>query len=141
VLAGLRADHAHEARSATLTGSAAAVPLLTTARGAALRAEALLTATFLEWLLDEREAALTVRASRRRGERITLVHLDWRADVRTAWIDVDVVAGIGRLRRPRTAGARSRISSAGMRRTTRVPAATRAPSVVADLDSTPAVEQ
>jgi hypothetical protein len=66
----------------------------------ACRAEGLGATTFPEWMVDERKAAFTDGASRRLGERIAFVDLDWRADVRAARIDEHVEASIGWLHRP-----------------------------------------
>ena len=140
MLARLRADDAHETRSTAGTPSAANVSLLARARRATDRAETLRITAHTEGVLDERKAALTVRALRQRRERIALFDLGRRADVRTARVDVNVETGIGQ-RRSAATGARDGVATPRVPGAPCLPLATRTRNRRADLDGAPAVKQ
>ncbi len=142
MFARLRPHHADEAGSATLACIAAAVSLQPATRWTACRAKSLRVAALTEGMVDERKATLTDRASRRDRERIALVDLDRRADVRTARVDVHVEAGISRLGRPAAPRASDGISPARTPGAARVAAATRASATVwAYFSGAPALKQ
>jgi len=141
MLTRLRAHHTDEARSATDTAAATVSALLPSARRMALRTEPLRVTAFAEWMLDEREAALARWAGRRCRERIALVHLDRRANVGAAGVDVNIEAGIRRGCRPRAAGARLSIAPTRLRRTPRMPLSASTAGRRTHLDAASAVEQ
>ena len=139
VLAGLRADDAHETRGATLAGAATAIPLLPRPGGAANRTEALRIATSTERMVDERKATLTKRATRNRGEGIALVHVRRSADVRTTGVDIHVEAGVGG-QCPSAPGARQRDTLPRVARATGMCAASTASGVTGAHHRAPAVK-